>query len=276
MTKEYRDQTGNVWERYDNSYAQGPSYEVPHGKITEIERHILSLVDGHYVSYCFRLLPIPIFSVPMWVKHEKNIYTPLHYSYSVCCECQRVCRGPVQLCVLLLLCRYEDGTFSYAKRALVRCIECNPRMLLECSYYGFILGAQRAITKPLDYGWSTFEPPYLREQHACYMCESEGCRSIQCQLEYEFICRTSGDPRRIPHIRACMDDLQWHFFSIELNIVSKFLANMCYNPMCRQRLTQRVDAHMCDNCRRVVYCSEKCFATHHNAGECTWYLDCWL
>lgn len=280
MAKEYRDQTGLSWERYDNLYCPQPSYYelLPQDHSGDIKTHILSLVDPQFEECEFRVVPLPTFSVPMWpISNDDDGVNCLHYSYCICFKCNQFCSGPAQICILLLICKYPDETFLFTKRAVIQCTVCNPEMISQSSYFGFILSAQHLISDPLSYGWDTFDPQ-VYDPERCYVCEQYECINAEtCKRELQYICDNSidGDPRVSPTAKQCMDNLLWHFFNYQLDIITAFVPSVCHNGNCRKNLRNR-SVYMCEWCRRVMFCSERCLALHPSRNGCVHYLAVWL
>lgn len=280
MAKEYRDQTGQSWERYDNLYCPAPSYHeaLPINIKQDIFDHILSRVDTGYNDWYFTVVPLSVFSVPMWPIEISELETNcLHFSYCMCFRCNQFCSGPAQVCLLLLICRYDDETFLFAKRPVIQCIKCNPHIFQDCSYFGFILSAQQLISEPLNYGWDTFDPR-VYDPEKCYVCEQYECLNRdQCIEELEYISENGidGDPRQLPTAEQCMNNLLWHFYNYQLDVISDFIPQVCHNVTCRRLLRNR-PSYKCDHCRRVIFCSEKCSARHPPLGGCASYYSLWL
>lgn len=296
--KEYPDSNGVSWVRFDTELALQPDYDVPTNVPTEIKDYMLSCLSHNEHStvntYCFKLITLPFYSVPMWVKRQEDILSILDYSYSVCCQCGQVLTTPGQLCVLFLLVMDENKYLSMTWQIQLQCM-CSivENMYDTLSYFPFMLHVHSCLTDNIESGWNQFIE-YLDTRNQIGNCNICGiqlenktmtcCNNVVCNLvRNQKRENQKREEKEEEQVTDFMDEMMTLFFTSNVDLISPLLSPVCYEKTCRIRLRSLKDLvskyECCEKCRLEIYCSKECFnknAGKHALNKCKSYLDIFI
>lgn len=294
--KEYFDSNGVIWNRYDSGKCLKPLYRIPFNVHSQIQSFMLDYLQD-INEHAFYYVSLPYYSVPMWVKYEKDISTVLDYSYCVCCHCGHLLTTPGQLCVLFLLGLDNQNCLTMTWRIQLKCT-CSIKedMYNDLSYFPFLLHSQAALEQPIKQGWTQFIDELESKPGVCSICgigfEKEKkekeidqcqrycCQNVVCNVLYDKNCTKQMKTKTI---QDYMNDMLLSFFTSNVDLISPLLSFVCYDPTCRARLKTVKNPskkyECCHKCRQQIYCSKECYYRNeerHLQGKCKSYLDIFI
>jgi len=253
MNRVYCDSNNVEWVMFNVNNDREPPYDTP--SHLEIKQCIESHLSTSNCVSC--TVPLPYFSVPMWVAKQSDVVSPLNYLYCVCCECGLKLNTPGQLMIMISLGMDSEQTISMTWRVCLRGMCCNPDLLEHSVYYPFILSSQQHLISIIETGWSSFDT----------QTECTGCSHWECKFTDDII-----KQYQLYNEHTVLDQLLWHFYDIKLDVVTPLVYNKCARTTCGIPLKYCKNSVACDTCRKMVYCSEKCVEEHH----CEAYYKFWL
>jgi len=262
MSKVYNDSNGVQWQMFDVDGQREPPYGIPDNCHTAIQQYMENHIKTIDTAFCE--IPLPYFSVPMWVLSQENIESVLSYLYCVCCTCGSILDTPAQLILLITLGINIEPWLNMTWRIGMRGMCCSPDLIRNNSYYQFMLYSQNALSPSIEHGWDAFIP-IIDAQCTMFACDHDVCMLTK-KIILENNLYTSTDDQ--------MNDLLGFFQIIKLDVVGPLLNNSsrCARKTCGVPLKYAKENRiMCDNCRRIMYCSDGCIEKHH----CASYCDVW-
>lgn len=265
MNRVYSDSNNVRWQMFDTEPRgrTGPSYAVPAQCHLAIRQYMKTHIGATQSSY--HEIPLPYFSIPMWIVDEQHVDSILNYLYCVCCTCGITLNTPAQLILLFTIGIDTAPWLTMTWRVGLRGMCCSPNLIRNNTYYHFMLHSQNALTPAIESGWDVFNPVI---DPAClvFSCDHDICRFTKKLITENSLYTTPDDH---------MNDLLGYFLIIKLDVVGPLLtsSSKCARKTCGIPLKYAKENRiMCDNCRRIMYCSDECIEMHH----CDNYCNVWL